>query len=66
MATTAAPTKADLHTARELDAMAEAIDPGFSDERMHALDDLNFGIAAAKQGAALQLRTRAAELRNEK
>ncbi len=46
--------------------MAEAIDPGFSDERMHALDDLNFGIAAAKQGAALQLRTRAAELRNEK
>lgn len=65
MTTTAAPTKADLHTARELDAMAEQIDPRLTDAEMHACNDLDFGVAVAKSGAARQLRVRAAELRQE-
>ncbi len=65
MATTATPTKADLHTARELDAMAEQIDPCLTDAEMHACNDLDFGLAVAKSGAARQLRVRAAELRQE-
>lgn len=63
--TAAAPTKADLKAAAELDAMADAIDPGLSDNEITALGDLEFGQAIAKGGAARQLRKRAAELRGD-
>jgi hypothetical protein len=65
MTTRTAPSKADLKAAAELDAMADAIDPGLTDEQISALGDLEFGRAVAKQGAARQLRKRAAELRQD-
>ncbi len=65
MTKTAAPSKADLKAADELDAMAASIDPGLSHEAITALDDLKFGQAIASQGAARLLRKRAAELRGD-
>lgn len=63
--TIASPTKSDLKAAAELDAMADAIDPGLTNNETAALDDIAFGQAIAKQGAARQLRIRAAELRQD-
>lgn len=60
---TAAPSKADLRAADELDAMADQIDPAVSENTISTMDDLAFGRTVAQQGAARQLRKRAAELR---
>jgi hypothetical protein len=65
MTKTAAPTKADIKAATELDAMADLIDPKLSHDTMCALTDLEFGQAIAKEGVARQLRIRAAELRGD-
>ena len=60
---TKAPTKADIKAAEELEAMAAIIDPNLPSQHVSALPDLEFGQTVAKEGAARQLRERAAQLR---
>lgn len=63
MTTTANPTRADRRAADELDAMADQLAHGLTNDEVSALDDLHFGQAIAVEGAVLRLRQRAAHLR---
>jgi hypothetical protein len=61
---TKTPTKVDLRIAEELDRLAAEIDPKVPHAEMCKLDDLQYGQVIAREGVAIDLRRRAADIRS--